>query len=176
MKRAYSPFDNLFIDIYNNNYLYLVKYLIMIVHDLGVAEDLAHDVFLRIYKSGNMNLAGVISRSYIKKSARNIAIDHIRKKKREEARNAKIIPEIKELNETFYSKLEDSVINGEVMSTVSDVLENFSEKKRKIFISRVIENKTRREISEEENLTSYAVKRVEDEILFIMKEKLKYFR
>lgn len=175
MKNNDDPFDVIFKEVYDKNINYLVKYLYLFVNNFSIAEDLAHDIFLRIYRSKNTGITGDKFRNYIKKAARNIVIDHARKLAREDAKNKKIIPELIDLNETFYSSLENSVIKGEVISTVQDVLDNFSEMKRKIFISRVIEHKTRQQVSEEEKISLYAVKRIEDEVLHVMRKELKQY-
>ncbi len=175
MKKSCDPFDLLFEEIYNNNYTYLVKYLRMLVFDFNIAEDLAHDIFLRIYKSRNIEITGDKLRNYLRKAAKNIVIDYLRKKAREEAKNNRIIPELMELNESFYHSLENSIIEGEVLSTVNDVLEGFSEKNRKIFLSRILQQKTRNEISKEEKISPHSVKMIENEILYVLRQKLKYF-
>ena len=170
-----DAFDEIFIDFYDKNCRYLVKYLFFLVNDITIAEDLSQDIFLRLYKSKNVNIANPKFKSYLKKAARNIAVDHLKKLTRDEAKQEKIIPVLKVVDETVYSNLEDIIIDGEVISTVRDVLEEFSEKNRKIFISRVFEQKTRRQISKEEEISFYAIKRVEDEILKILKERLKQY-
>lgn len=175
LKKVYDPYDAVFEEIYHKNYLYLVKYLTMLVRDIDIAEDLTHDIFIRIYNSKNIEITGSKFRNYIKKAAKNIAIDHLRKIAREEARNKKIFPELKELDDLFYSSLENCVIEGEVISTVNDVLEGFAEKNRKIFISRIMENKSRKQVSDEEKVTSYSVKVIEDEIIHKLREKLKQY-
>ncbi len=175
MKAIYDDFDALFVEIYNDNYNFLVKYLLMIVYDISIAEDLAHDIFLRIYKSKSISITGIQLTNYLKKAARNIAVDHLRRLAREERKQKKIIPELKDMNEAFYSSLENCVIEGEVISTVKDVLEEFSEKNRKIFISRILEHKTRRQVSQEEKISPYSVKRIESEILLVLRDKLKQY-
>jgi RNA polymerase sigma factor (sigma-70 family) len=120
-------------------------------------------------------MTGKKFKNYIKKAAKNIVVDHLKKQERDEAKTMKLIPVLKELDETIYSSLEDSVIEGEVLSTVHDVLEEFSEKNRKVFISRMFEQKTRKQICEEEKITTYGVKRIEDEILYTLRKKLKHF-
>jgi len=175
LKKVCDPFDELFIEIYNEHYRLLVKYLSGLVYDLNTAEDLSHDIFLRIYKSRNTEITGVQLRNYLKKAARNIAIDYMKKIAREEAKSQKLIPELMELDENFYLSLESYVIEGEVLSTVRDVLDDFSERNRKIFISRIIEHKTRKQISSEEKISSYTIKKIEDEILFKLREKLKQY-
>jgi len=154
LKKPADPFDSFFEEIYSENYSFLVKYLYKLVRDLNLAEDFSHDIFLRIYKSRNTILTGSSLRNYLKRCARNKSIDHFRHKAREEAKNKKIIPEIKEFDESFYLSVENFFIEGDVLYTVNDVLEKFSERKRKIFKSRIIEQKTRKQVSEEEKISS----------------------
>jgi len=175
LKNSYDLFNEEFETIYRENYSYLLKYLLLLVHDFDIAEDLTHDIFVKIFKSRNALITGRHLRNYLKKSAKNMAIDHLRKQAREEAKNKKIITELKDYDEAFYLSLENSVIEGEVMSTVQDILESFNERSRKIFVSRIIDNKTRKEVSEEENISSYNIKRIENEILYKLREKLKQF-
>jgi RNA polymerase sigma factor (sigma-70 family) len=175
LEKINRQFDEIFAEIYNNHHSYLLGYMYLIIHDPDLAEDLVHDIFLRLYKSRNMEIAGIKIRNYLKKAARNIAIDHLRKQAREEAKNKKVIIELREFDEEFYFSLDNSTIQGEVLSTVQDVLDEFSEKKRKIFIGRIIENKTFKQISKEERISPYAVKRIENEILFRLREKLKIY-
>ena len=173
MEKVYDPFDTFFEEMYNNNYTYLVKYLFLLVHDFNVAEDLAHDIFFRIYKSRTMDMTAGKIRNYLRVSAKNIAIDHLRKISREEAKNKKIIPEIKKLDEILYLNLENSIIEGEVLTTVHDVLEHYPEKNRKIFISRIFEYKSRKQVSEEEEISSHNVMKIVNEILHQLRQKLK---
>ena len=175
MKKNDDPFDVFFEEIYSENYLFLVKYLYKLVHDLNLAEDFSHDIFLRIYKSRKTVITGENLRNYLKKSARNISIDHFRKTARDEEKTKRIIPELKEFDETFYLSVENFVIEGEVLSTVNDVLDKFPERKREIFKARILEQKTRRQVSEEEKISSYNIKKIENAILFKLREKLKQY-
>lgn len=173
--KTVDPFDLFFEEIYSEHYLFLVRYLYRLVQDLDLAEDFAHDIFLRIYKSRNTAVTGISLKCYLRVSAKNIAVDHFRQSTREEAKNKKIIPELKDFDEAFYLNIENIVIEGEVLSTVNDVLEEFSERSRKIFVARIIENKTRRQVSEDEQISSYNIKKIEDTILCKLREKLKQY-
>jgi RNA polymerase sigma-70 factor, ECF subfamily len=175
LEKINRQFDEIFTEIYNKHHSYLLRYMYLIIHDCDHAEDLVHDIFVRLYKSGNPEITGIKIRNYLKKAARNIAIDHLRKQAREDAKNKKVIIELKELDDMFYLNLENCTIQGEVISTVHDVLDEFSEKKRNIFIGRIIEKKTFKQLSIEENISPYAVKCIENEILFRLREKLKTY-
>lgn len=173
--KTVDPFDLFFEEIYSEHYPFLVKYLYRLVQDIDLAEDFTHDIFLRIYKSRNTAVVGISPKCYLRISARNIAVDHFRHSAREEAKKKKIIPELEELDELFYFDIENIVIKGEVLTTVNDVLEEFSERNRKIFVARIIENKTRRQVSEDEKISSYNIKKIEDKILSKLREKLKHY-
>jgi RNA polymerase sigma-70 factor (ECF subfamily) len=175
LEDQYNYFDSSFIDVYDKNHAFLVRYLFFLVNDLNTAEDLAHDIFLRLYKSKNVHITNLKFRNYIKTAARNIVIDHLRRLEKEEAKKRRMIPILEELNEIIYSSLENSIIEGEIVSTVRDVLDEFSEKNQKVFVSRIIDHKSRRQISEEEKISTYIVKRIEYEILYILRKKLKHF-
>lgn len=176
MEKSYDSFDKLFEKVYRQHCSFLVKYLNLIVRDFNIAQDLAHDIFLRIFKTKNPVVNGDNIRNYLKKAAKNMAIDHLRKKAREESKAKRLIPDQGEYGEAFYQSLESSVIEGEVIFTVQDVLDNFSENSRKIFIARMVENKTRKQVSEEGSISSYNIKRIEKEILLKLKERLKEYR
>lgn len=176
MKTSNDSFDELFEKIYREHYSFLVKYLNLIVRDFNIAQDLTHDIFLRIFKTENPVVSGDNIRNYLKKAAKNMAIDHLRKKAREEAKAKRLIPDQGEYGEAFYKSLENSVIEGEVIFTVQDVLDNFSESSRNIFIARIVENKTRKQVSEEGGISTYNIKRIEKEILYKLRERLKPYR
>lgn len=175
MGKTYNVYDEVFSEVYEKYHIYLLKYLLLFVHDFTEAEDMVQEIFVRIYKSRNSEITGEKFRNYIKKAARNIAIDHARKSARDEARNKRMIHEVKEYNENFYSNLENSIIDGEIISTVNDFLEKYSEINRKVFIARVIEEKSRREVSEEVNISPYEIKKIENEIFHGLREKLKKY-
>jgi RNA polymerase sigma factor (sigma-70 family) len=170
LKNDADFFDVMFIDNYNKNYVYLLKYLISLIGDPYKAEDFAHDIFVRIYKSKKNDLTGQSFRNYLKIAAKNIALDYMKNQMREDLKNKRKMPE---LDEGFYMDMDAAVIEGEVLSTVNEVLEVFSEKSRKIFVSRIIENKPRWQVSKEEKITPYAVKRLENEVIMRLREKLK---
>lgn len=173
--KTVDPFDLFFEEIYSEHYPFLVKYLYRLVQDIDLAEDFTHDIFLRIYKSRNTVLTGISLKCYLRISAKNKAVDHFRQSAREEAKNRRFFPELNELDESFYFDVENIVIEGEVLSTVNDVLEEYSERNRKIFVARIIDNKPRRQVSEDEKISSYNIKKIEDKILSKLREKLKHY-
>lgn len=167
-----QTFDREFIRLYDEYFSFIVKYLLAIVDDFNSAEDIAHDVFFRMYKNRKIPPADTaMCKSYMKKSAKNMAIDYLRKQKRDELKIKKIIPEWNEKNSQ--SDLENIIIEGFIVSTVNDVLLDFPERNRKIFFESVIESKSLNDISSRGDLSRYRVKRIEKEIVYRLREKLK---
>ncbi|HOP63891.1 MAG TPA: sigma-70 family RNA polymerase sigma factor [Spirochaetota bacterium] len=168
-----QKFDREFEKLYEEYFSYLVKYLLTIVHDFSSAEDIAHDVFLRIYKNRKIPPSDLARcKSYMIKSAKNMAIDYLRKQKRDERKMRRVIPEWDEKTD-LSDNIENIVIEGCIISTVNEVLSDFPERNRKIFIEGVIENRCLNNLSAKGGLSRYKVRRIQTEIVYRLKEKLK---
>jgi len=170
-----QTFDREFEKLYEKYYCYLVKYLSGIVHDFDMAEDIAHDVFVRMYKNKKIPMPDdPRCKSYMIRSVKNMAIDYLRKQKRDELNVKKIIPVWDgEIDHSF--NVESIVLDGCILSTVSDVLGDFPERKSRIFRESVIENRCHREVSLNGGLSRYKVKKIEAEIYQRLREKLKEY-
>jgi RNA polymerase sigma factor (sigma-70 family) len=108
------------------------------------------------------------------RSVKNMAIDYLRKQKRDEMNIRKNIPIWDgEINQLF--DVERIVVEGCVLSTVSDVLSSFPERKSRIFRENIIENKSHAEVSLNEGLSRYKIKKIETEIYQELKNKLKEY-
>lgn len=170
-----QTFDREFEKLYEKYYCFLVKYLSGIVHDFDMAEDIAHDVFIRMYKNKKIPmLEEPRCKNYMIRSVKNMAIDYLRKQKRDELNIRKNIPVWDgEINQSF--DVERIVIEGCILSTVSDVLSGFPERKSRIFREIIIESRCHREVSLNGGLSRYKVKKIEAEICRELKNKLKEY-
>jgi RNA polymerase sigma-70 factor (ECF subfamily) len=74
-----KDFDAIFSNLYSKYYSFLFSYIFSIIHDPDITEDLVHDIFLRLYRLRNLETDSLKIRNYLKKAARNIAIDYLRK-------------------------------------------------------------------------------------------------
>ncbi len=170
-----NSFEKDFISLYEEYFAYLVKYLIPIIHDFGIAEDIAHDVFLRIYKNRIVTPSDrTCCRVYMTKAAKNMAIDYLRKQAREELKIRKIIPEWDGVIDQSFD-VENTIIEGCIISTINDVLCDFPERNREIFFERVLEEKSIRNVSSKSNLSRHKINKIEKEILCRLKEKLREY-
>jgi RNA polymerase sigma-70 factor (ECF subfamily) len=170
-----QTFDRDFEKLYGKYYSFLVKYLSGIVHDFDMAEDIAHDVFIRMYKNKQIPMPDDSRcKSYMIRSVKNMAIDYLRKQKRDELNARKNIPVWDgEINHSF--DVEKIVIEGCILSTVSDVLSGFSERKSRIFRESVLEDRSYSEVCSGGGLSRYKVKKIETEIYRELKKKLKEY-
>lgn len=167
-----KEFEKLYEKHFRGILLLILKY----VNDYHAAEDLTHDCFLRVYTryiDSDLCLASV--RNYLYKSAKNAAIDYKRKCARDFRRESRAIPELVEMNNHFHDQVENYVIEGEVVSTVNEVLSEFPEKSRQVFIDRVVYEKNLKDISQEHHITLYRICRIEKELLSCLKRRLKHY-
>lgn len=162
--------------LYEKNFKGILLLILKYVNDYHVAEDLAQDCFLRVYsRFRSTDLCLESARNYLYKSAKNAAIDFKRKSVRDFKRENRVLPELVEMNSHFYDQVENVVIDGEVLSTVNDILSEFPEKSRQIFLDRVVYSKNLREVSREQKITLYRVGKIEKELRSYLKTRLKYY-
>jgi len=136
-----------------------------------LAEDISHDVFLKIYQSKKIpSGSDKYIKAYMFKSAKNMAIDYYRAEKRENKKLQDAIPE------WSFCEIDESsiLIEGEILATTSDIINSFPLYNRKIFYQRFL-GRHRNEISKEKNISSYYIKKIEDEIIKKLREILKKY-
>lgn len=168
-------YDDYFTDLYSNNYKKVVKSLLKYVHDFSLAEDLAHDIFAKFYeKKIRINGDEAMARRYIFKSAKHIAIDYLRTKKREERNLARTIPLLDIDDNLFMSKLEDYYIEGELISNVADILQEFPERSRNIFLKIVLYDKKTKSLAREENISGYYINKTFSMVMDVIRDRLRY--
>jgi RNA polymerase sigma factor (sigma-70 family) len=145
------------------------------VHDFSQAEDLAHDLFFKFYEK-RIRIDGDRRRvlNYILKSAKNRALDHIRLVKRRQDKYSRHIGEIAVIDDAFMAELENSYICGEIISTVNDVLLDFPERTRKIFMD-IVKGKKLADVSDELSMTRYMAKKDYQKVCRAMRERLRVY-
>ncbi len=173
---AENDYDHYFSSVYENNFNRVVKYLMNVVHDFSLAEDLTHDLFIKFYRKrihfdGNPQKI----RNFILKSAKNRALDYLRNERRRHEMYSRHISEIAVIDDNFLAEIEDFYICGEIVSTVEDVLLDFPDRTRRIFMD-MVHGKKLIDVCDEQSLTRYMAKRDYEKVCRVMREKLKIFR
>ena len=85
------------------------------------------------------------------------------------------IPEISGIDEILPSEIENCYICGEIVSTVEDVLHDFPERTRKIFIE-MVEGKKLIDVSDDLSISRYMTKKDYEKVCRAMRERLRIYR
>jgi len=166
-------FDGIFTGYYETYAARLLRYVSRIIGDEDTAQELVHDLFLKIFERRivfdiSMDETGF----FLFKMARNMAYDLLRKKLRQNARFDDIVFQDVCLNERFYRDVESVYIEGEVISTLRDTLNELPERSREVIVKRGMEDMNLVDVVRETSLSKYHVSRIEREAMGILRAKL----
>ncbi|MCR8981837.1 RNA polymerase sigma factor SigX [Brevibacillus laterosporus] len=121
--------DVTFEDLFKQYYVYVVKQIVWIVKNQPIAEELAQEVFLQLYRNDwkeIKNLSG-----WLIKSSTYVAYNYLRSEKRHQA---KIDKTIQDHEVQHVSSLDDDWIRQEEITKAQIVLSNMSERDRTILL------------------------------------------
>lgn len=121
--------DVTFEDLFKQNYVYVVKQIVWIVKSQTIAEELAQEVFLQLYRNDWKSIEHLPG--WLIKSSTYVAYKYLRSEKRHQARVDKTIQyhEVQHI-----SSLDDDWIRKEEISKVQMVLSNMNERDRTILL------------------------------------------
>jgi len=161
-------FDSSFEEFYKEYFVNVLRYVYSSVNDLYLSEDITHDIFLRIYKNKNIpSGSNEKVKAYLFKAAKNMIIDYYRLEQKEQKKQEIVLVEWDFVD----LDVSEIIIEGEVLSTISDVIESFPFRERNIFYQRFYGKKIK-DISKEHNISRYHIKRIEDKILQRIRDTL----
>ncbi len=151
----------------------LCTYVCYLVRNEHTAEELVHDLFLRVFERRiELDPGAERTKWYLFRMARNIAFDYLRKKNRRESRFEDIILEEVCLNDQFYRDVESAYIEGEVVSTLRDSILALPEQGRDVITLRGIADMKLCDVVRETSLSKYRVARIEKEALNVLRSEL----
>lgn len=152
--------EQIYKDYYNKVYGYLLNKT-NYSHD---AEDLAADVFVKVYeKYDSYDESKASLSTWIYTITHNTLIDYYR--------THRDYSEIPETIETDYS-IEDDICNKEMLDQLADALESLDERERYVIVQRYYNGKSLKDIAEEMNISYSYVKVLQKKALERMKEIL----
>jgi RNA polymerase sigma factor (sigma-70 family) len=154
----------------------IIRFLRKMVNDWDISEELSHDVFLKIYER-NIDLDPHSPRTvnYLLTVAKNTAIDYIRRKRIEEEKLKSLYLEEVSVDKEFYDAIGDAYLQGEIVSTLSDIINSFPENKRDIFIKKNFFKKNYTSIAHDAKVSTYRVKQIDDEMHQKIRNNLKQY-
>jgi RNA polymerase sigma factor (sigma-70 family) len=167
-------------DNFTANYLKfsktITRFMKKMVLDWDISEELSHDVFLKIFER-NIDLDPQSPRtmSYLFTVAKNTAIDYLRRKKIEEAKLQEVYFEEISIDKDFCDSVGEAYLRGEIVSTLSDIIDSFSEKNRDIFIKKNYHKKKYSSIAYEAQVSTYRIKQIDEELNQKIRNGLKQY-
>lgn len=166
--------DAVFNKLYDSYKKPVLRFIYAFVKNIAACEELTHDVFIKVYKKELLfskldeNAAG----SYLFAAARTTALDYLRRERvRDEKMRKAVLAEI-DLGVILSESLENYYINGEVLSKLHDVINDFPEQERAVFLESEIEAKQKKEISQDHNISLYKIRKIQEKIKRSIKKKL----
>jgi RNA polymerase sigma-70 factor (ECF subfamily) len=142
----------------------IIRYIYRIVRDADKSEDLAQETFIRFFNNvDDYDTESSRTKNYLYTIAKNISIDFLKKIQLEENKYRAVHFEEIHLSKSFYNELDSSAIDGKVISTIHDTIENFSGRKKSIAVDRIFHNKKLTLLSRKFNTTTYQIKKIEEE-------------
>lgn len=155
--------------VYRNNFSltysrysrYVSDRIDSMVMNRDISEEISQDVFMKLYeKRTPLDPGSPTIKSFLTLVAKHRAIDYMKRYQREDRAMQNIGIENIDCGSTFYSELENSFIEGEVLSTLHDVLHELPEVERNIIVDKFFYKKTLTEISREIDRSSTTVTRL----------------
>lgn len=134
----------------------VARYICSRIGDWEAAEELTQELFFHLYEMKCPLDASVSTTpSFLFASARNRAIDHLRRRRRH-LPSTEIIEEVVP-DESFFSRIADTFCDGEVTGTLCESLSSLPKVQRTALIHYVCHGKGVRQISRELGTTEYMV-------------------
>jgi RNA polymerase sigma-70 factor (ECF subfamily) len=167
VKKAIAGDKNAFAELYNLFLDRIYRFIYYLVEDEFLAEDITQITFVKAWnKIGMFSITKGTFQSYLYTIARNLVIDHQRKKK-------EISLELT-IGENFKSdtNLEQNVLRNESMTKVRQSLSVLDEDDRQIIILRYFEDMSFKEIAAITSKKSGAIRVKVHRLLGILRKKL----
>lgn len=142
------------------------------VEDIHLAEDLTQDLFFRMLLYNSLpDPDNTSCSSYMKKAARNIAFDHMRYARRV-GRDSILSTGNIEQYEDDIAGIEETIVDGEVLHTMMDTIRELDAGGQTLLKSYYCDNKSYSDIAQEQNMSTYLVKKKVNSIRSDIRKKL----
>jgi RNA polymerase sigma-70 factor (ECF subfamily) len=144
-----------FSELYNQSYETLHSFLMNIVHERAIAEDLAHNVFLKLWLS--MDKFQIDNyEAYLYMMARNEAITHLRRVKQTRSVNQLLTSnQVEGVNFT-----EEVICQKETEVLFQKAINHLSPQRRKVYVLGQLERLPREEIAKLLGISPFTVKEI----------------
>ncbi len=159
MMRAKSGDDSAFTDLMRRHYKGLVNYIYRFTNNRESSEDLAQEVFLRVYRSTKTYTPQAKFSTWLYKIATNLCFTNVKAKGREKNVSLDEMEEnIGDLKDSKSEKADDVIYRSEIKNAIFEALETLPEKERVSIILCKYEELPYEEVAEVLGCTVGAVK------------------
>ena len=141
--------------------------------DCPTAEDVVHDVFLKIWNSETVMIANESIRAYLFFAVRNACLDVLKHQAICNDYVANATRELKMEELTSYENLENRLIEREQIDAIYKEIDRLPEKNREIFVQAYIKEKKHSEIAEQFQISVRTVEAHIYKALKILRNALK---
>lgn len=155
-------------EVFHNHYSMVCKTIYRFVNDQSLSEDLAQEVFIRLWQKRHQLNINQSFAAYIRRMAINEALGHIRKNKK---------VHIDELNPGQHDGVEEGIeekyLYGELKGRIKAAIDELPPRCRAVFQLSRFEELTYKEIAEKLDISIKTVENQMGKALKILREKLK---
>ncbi len=162
-------------DVYNVYHLKLKNYINRYIHNEHISEELMQDIFLNIIrKSTAVDYTNPAIYKYLIIIAKNAIKDYYKHHETTIVINQTHIEEIDQniFDEKFQNILNNIELEGKVISTLNETLNQFSNIEKEVFLKVTIDNLSKRKASIEYSLTPYQINSIMNKIRFQIKKNI----
>ena len=153
--------------IFQEHYPIVYRAIYRIVSDLGIAEDLAQDVFMRLWeKRHKIDIQGAIG-AYIRRMAVNEALGYLRKNKKYK------IEEVADYHSPLTISGEDTYLDKELQAEVNKAIETLPPRCKAVFMLSRFEELSYKEISQKLEISPKTVENQISKALKTLRKALK---
>jgi len=145
--------------------------------DRDEIEDLFHDVFLKLLNAGFYDDPHSLkTKNYIKKTTRHVCISRMRREMRRQKycnnSNPDSTIDIETITDVKSKNIEDTVIEGMVVSTLYDVIDELEQNEKNLIFDKYFHNKKYVQLAAEQGVSYFFIKRKLSEVNKKIKHKL----
>ena len=159
----------------------MVSFMYRMAHNAAAAEDLAQEVFLRVYRSRGSYEASAKFTTWLYRIATNLAVNHARDTRHERPENMASLDEADEETGTTMDvadtspNVEEKLVKQERLKAIRQKVENLPERQRLAVLMHKYQQMDYKQIGEVLNLSESATKSLLFRAYETLREQLKEF-
>ena len=159
----------------------MVSFMYRMAHNAAAAEDLAQEVFLRVYRSRGSYVASAKFTTWLYRIATNLAVNHARDTRHERPENMASLDEADEETGTTMDvadtspNVEEKLVKQERLKAIRQKVENLPERQRLAVLMHKYQQMDYKQIGEVLNLSESATKSLLFRAYETLREQLKEF-